>query len=515
MSGDNYIPTRRTLTSFDVIPALFLNLLYLSLMKYIITERQYSVITEQWWNDPKHPEWKKYAPTDYEKRELKKAETVLNNLDPHTIATIFAIGTAFIPVVGPFISAGIGLADAALYYKEGDKQAAGLTAAFSMLPFVGSVVTKIPGVKQLGTKGMAALSSKLSKGQKLTQLETEIVNLINKSKQFINSELTKASSKISPVIKEIQSLKPAYIERFGRDKYDELLRDYISGISDKNYFIQTLNSAKTAKPNLASFVTKFGIKFSKNEIDQIQKVINNIDSDVIDIVKIETKNGPKTIRVRKVDGDWVAKNRPKLTNSAGWAQSADNLVVINRGATQYMSAKGIDDLLMHEFGHIKDPSIIKSPVYQKLYNTKASQGIDALKRAADWEKLDWDALGASKPVDDIADMKKFGTKNYILNPNEIIANNTMTLQSLATQTKRWSEVLPKEQVLKGLNDIINHAKGNPKALSREAEWLLGYDYPYIKDHLETLVGKPSEYKKLWVKLAQQAEYLKSQIKLSM
>jgi len=39
-------------------------------MKYVITERQYKIISEQWWNDPKHPEWKKYAPTDYEKREL-------------------------------------------------------------------------------------------------------------------------------------------------------------------------------------------------------------------------------------------------------------------------------------------------------------------------------------------------------------------------------------------------------------------------------------------------------------
>jgi hypothetical protein len=362
---------------------------------------------------------------------------------------------------------------------------------------------------------MALLASKLSKGQKLTQLESEIVNSINKFKQLINSELTKVSSKISPITKEIQSLKPAYIERFGRNKYDELLREYISGTSDKNYFLQSLNSAKKASPNLASFVTRFGIKFSKNEIDQIRKVIDNIGSDAIDIVKLETKNGPRTIRVRKVDGDWVAKNRPNLTNSAGWAQSEDNLVVINRAATQYMNNKSIDDLLIHEFGHIKDPSIIKSPVYQKLYNTKASQGIESLKKVADYEKTDWGALGLSKPVGDIAHLKKAGTKNYILNPNEIIANNTMTLQSFATQTERWSKFLPKKDILKGLDDIINHAKGNPNALSREAERLLGYNYPFIKDHLETLASKPSEYKKLWVKLAQQSEYLKSQIKLTM
>ena len=43
--------------------------------------RNNTLLFEQWWNDPKHPEWKKYAPTDYEKRELKKGETFLNNLD--------------------------------------------------------------------------------------------------------------------------------------------------------------------------------------------------------------------------------------------------------------------------------------------------------------------------------------------------------------------------------------------------------------------------------------------------
>jgi hypothetical protein len=323
------------------------------------------------------------------------------------------------------------------------------------------------------------------------------------------------SQKLTPLTENIKKLKPKYIERYGQESYDRLLKDYLSGLSDRKIFLKSLTSGGKAAPQAANFVTKFGIKFSKNEIAQIKKVIDNINDDAIDIVKLETKNGPRTISVKKVDGDWVAQNAPNLTNSAGWAQSADDLVVINRGATQYMDYKSIDDLLMHEFGHIKDPSLVKSPVYQKLYSDKASQGIESLKKAADWEKTDWDALGLSKPVDDIADLKKVGQQKYILNPNEIIANNTMTLQSLATETKRWAEVLPKKQILQGLDDIINHAKGNPNAWSSDAERLLGYDYPYIKDHLESLSSKPAEYKKLWVKLAQQAEYLKSQIKLSM
>ena len=436
-------------------------------------------------------------------------------LDVHTFMTLAQIATAFIPVAGPFISAGIGLADAAIYYNEGDKSAAGLTAAFSMLPFAGKVVGKIPGVNKLGAKGMAALASKISKGEKLSQLEIPIANSIAKYSKFVSGELTAMSQKLTPLTENLKKLKPKYIERFGQESYDRLLKDYLSGLSDRKTFLKSLTGGQKAAPQLANFVTKFGIKFSKKEIDQIQKVVANIDDDAIDFVKLETKNGPRTIGVRKVDGDWVAENMPDYTNSAGWANSPDNIVVINRGATQYMSSKEIDDLLMHEFGHIKDPSIVKSPVYQKLYRDKASQGIQSLKKAADWEKTDWDALGITKPVDDIADFRKAGLQKYTLNPNEIIANNTMTLQSLATQTKKWSEILPKKEVLKGLDDIINHAKGNPNAWSSEAERLLGYDYAYIKNHLETLSTKPAEYKKLWVKLAQQAEYLKSQIKLSM
>jgi hypothetical protein len=482
-------------------------------MKYILTERQLNLIQEQWWNDPKHPEWKKYAPTDYEKRELKKAETVLNNLDPHTIATILQIGTAFIPVVGPFISAGIGLADAGLYYKEGDKNAAGLTAALSMLPFAGKVVSKIPGVAKLGNKGMALLASKLSKGVQLVQEELIISEKLAKNATLIQEELNAFAQKLTPLNENIKKLKPNYVARYGQQSYDNALQDFLSGKTDKKMFLKTLSSGQKAAPQVANFVTKFGIKFSENEISQIKKVLSNINDDTIDIVKLETKNGPRTIRVRKVDGDWVATNRPGYTNSAGWAQSEDDLVVINRGATQYMHNKSIEDVLMHEFGHIKDPSIVKSPVYQKLYRDEASQGIEALRKASEWEKKDWVSLGLSKPVDDIADFRKLGQQKYILNPNEIIANNTMTIQSLATQTKEWSEILPKKEILKGLDDIINYAKGNSSAWSREAERLLGYDFPYIRDHLESLATKPAEYKKLWVKLAQQAEYLKSQVKI--
>jgi hypothetical protein len=105
--------------------------------------------------------------------------------------TILQIGTAFIPAVGPFISAGLGLADAAMYYNEGDTKTAGMVAMFSLMPGVGGVLAnRIPGIKQLGVKGMAALASKISKGTKITDpVELAVVNGISKNPDLVKSSL--------------------------------------------------------------------------------------------------------------------------------------------------------------------------------------------------------------------------------------------------------------------------------------------------------------------------------------
>ena len=181
-------------------------------------------------------------------------------------------------------------------------------------------------------------------------------------------------------------------------------------------FLKSLTVGQKAAPQLTNFVTKFGIKFTKNEIAQSDKVIANIGSDAIDFVKIETKNGPKTIKIIKVDGDWVAKNMPDYTNSAGWANVTNNTVTINKGATQYYGKSSLEDLFIHEFGHIKDPSLIKSPVYQKLYKDEAKKGIISLKNARDWENTDWGKLGLTKPSEEIANFEKIGIQKYKMNP---------------------------------------------------------------------------------------------------
>jgi hypothetical protein len=154
-------------------------------MNILISKNQYKVLLEQPIG---------LGPVggyDHQKPEAIKKAFELTGLAPHTIMTIAAIGSAFIPVIGPFIAAGIGLADAAMYYKEGDTKTAGMIGLFAILPGIGAIAPKIPGIVKLGVNGMSSLAVKLSKGTKITDpVEVAVVNAINQNKQFIQSSVS-------------------------------------------------------------------------------------------------------------------------------------------------------------------------------------------------------------------------------------------------------------------------------------------------------------------------------------
>lgn len=131
-----------------------------------------------------------------ENRELVQGVVDFYKKYNHEVNTVLAIGALFIPFVGPAVAAGIsggiGLMDAAQYYKEGDTKMAGMVGMFAILPGVGAVVSKIPGVKTLGAKGMAALAKKLTLGSKITNpTEIEVVTQIAKYKDLIKAEMGK------------------------------------------------------------------------------------------------------------------------------------------------------------------------------------------------------------------------------------------------------------------------------------------------------------------------------------
>jgi len=226
-------------------------------MKFIIKESQYRLFVEQF--DPEDEKlYPRSKPTKAQQKSsdeyeyeggIKNEPTNVsidgfyNPKDKHKYLTLLGIGTAFIPYVGPFISAGIGLYDAKTYYDEGDKTSAGLTAAFSMLPFAGSIFMKIPGVKQLGVKGMALLSSKLISKSALTKAELEVANSIVQWEPQVQKELMKMAPKLTKVAKDLNLYKSSYIKKYGEDEYNRLLAKFLYDTIDESKFIQTLKTA--------------------------------------------------------------------------------------------------------------------------------------------------------------------------------------------------------------------------------------------------------------------------------
>lgn len=129
----------------------------------------------------------------------------LSKEDRHLLMDIAAFGVLTIPLVGPALSLGIELANAGMYYAEGDKYGAGFALAFALIP-MGELVAKIPAVKKLGRDGLAGLIKKARRGGKLTKAETEVVEQISKNekwfkinsarqatKMFVKSKLQKAT----------------------------------------------------------------------------------------------------------------------------------------------------------------------------------------------------------------------------------------------------------------------------------------------------------------------------------
>jgi len=171
-------------------------------MKIIISERQYSIIREQSLELKGKTLVPKFAPP----KDFGQSSP---SGDVHTMNAVLELVTAFIPYVGPYISVGIGGADAMLYWEEGDKTTAAVIVLFSLLPGL----SLIPGAKELGKKGMAKLFSKFIKGEQLTPLEDKVAKELGKESQLIKSEvdkvvdITKKSTKSPKVARDYGKIK--------------------------------------------------------------------------------------------------------------------------------------------------------------------------------------------------------------------------------------------------------------------------------------------------------------------
>jgi hypothetical protein len=103
-------------------------------------------------------------------QSINKTQTSKNwsDKDNQQLAlNVVALASAFIPVVGPAISAGISLAGAYGQYRQGNNKAAAIELFFAVLPFIG----KIPGIAKISETLARSMKIKLVRGGKLTLQE--------------------------------------------------------------------------------------------------------------------------------------------------------------------------------------------------------------------------------------------------------------------------------------------------------------------------------------------------------
>lgn len=197
-------------------------------------------------------------------RITKKAmDVTMGNMDKHTAMTLLQIGTAFIPFVGPFISMGIGLADAAIYYNEGDKKTAGLVGVFSVIPGVGGLASKL-GLSKWGAKALGELGKKISTGAKLLPNEMAVAKRIAQKKDLILSEINKVKSSFKPKPSFANSANP-------KGLVTPLMSQLSSGVQN---FIKILPNSIKVGPKLSNLF-KTNYSNIKSLSSRLSKYKNN------------------------------------------------------------------------------------------------------------------------------------------------------------------------------------------------------------------------------------------------
>jgi hypothetical protein len=174
---------------------------------------------------PKYGPQKPLTPEEYYKKYgMTPSEA------EHKNNQIFAMGASFFPAIGPLVATVTGLADAKQYWNEGDKVSSGVVGVFSLLPYVGPVLGKIPGIKQLGQKGMAALAAKIAKGTPITDAtELAVISGLNANKELVKSSLnTHVKTLAQQTVPKVtdQTLK-SQLTKVAKDGVKEFGTEYI------------------------------------------------------------------------------------------------------------------------------------------------------------------------------------------------------------------------------------------------------------------------------------------------
>jgi hypothetical protein len=242
-------------------------------------------------------------------------------------------------------------------------------------------------------------------------------------------------------------------------------------LEDKYICTRVSKSSKNAKPELANFATKFGIKLTQDELTIIKRISDGVtNSKPSQIMLVNTNKGLKKITVTVLDSKQISK----FADGSATGFASGDQIVLNKDMIKNFNSQKLQELIGHELAHIKDPAMVSSKL-------KSTYNLNSLK-------------------------------NYNLHTLEVNAVKSASLQNLTTTTKNWMKYLPKDQLIGYLDDIIRYTKGQ-KIFDPNSLKMIG------QDGMDQLVlyykNDKKIYRSVLTQLAQQAEYLKSQVNIAM
>jgi hypothetical protein len=205
-------------------------------MKIIITERQLKLISEQSMQG-----WGNYVPKGKHMEVVKGWDSVLSG---HDMNTILGIGTLLIPVVGPFLSSLIGIGDGLKHIQEKHNLQGSLILIFSALPLSLKVLGLIPELNQIGTRGAAAIAEKILSGSKLSSVESKVIQKLVTNKEVISDEVKIMTNLLKPVESTISKYGANYVKRFGQQKYQLLISNFLAQKITKDQFDKEISKAQ-------------------------------------------------------------------------------------------------------------------------------------------------------------------------------------------------------------------------------------------------------------------------------
>lgn len=118
-------------------------------------------------------------------------EGKMTHMHNHDFLQIGAFVSDFIPIIGPFISAGLMARDAQLYWQEGKRDEAATTVVWGAIPVL-QIVKKLKLLEYLPANKFKELGIKLLKGSKnFNTSESEVLKKLSQYKTQIQTELIK------------------------------------------------------------------------------------------------------------------------------------------------------------------------------------------------------------------------------------------------------------------------------------------------------------------------------------